>query len=46
MASKWEVTKDGELSLKNGPGDLVSEKEFDNFVLQLECKTLLGKVAQ
>ncbi len=40
MASKWQVTKEGELSLKNGPGDLVSEKEFDNFVLQLECKTL------
>jgi hypothetical protein len=40
MSSKWEVTKGGELSLKNGPGDLVTEKEFDNFVLQLECKTL------
>ncbi len=40
MASKWDVTKDGELSLKNGPGDLVTEKEFDNFVLQFECKTL------
>jgi hypothetical protein len=40
MISKWEVTQDGELSLKNGPGDLVSEKEFDNFVLQVECKTL------
>lgn len=40
MSSKWEVTKDGELSVKNGPGDLVSEKEFDNFVLQFECKTL------
>jgi hypothetical protein len=39
MASKWEVTKDGELSVKNGPGDLVTEKEFDNFVMQLECKT-------
>lgn len=39
-SSKWEVTKDGELSVKNGPGDLVSEKEFDNFVLQFECKTL------
>ena len=38
-ASKWEVTKDGELSVKNGPGDLVTEKEFDNFVLQFECKT-------
>jgi hypothetical protein len=40
MASKWEVTKDGELSLKNGTGDLVSDKQFDDFVLQLDCKTL------
>ena len=40
MASKFEVTKDGELSVKNGPGDLVTEKEFDNFVLRFECKTL------
>jgi hypothetical protein len=39
MASKWEVTKDGELSVRNGPGDLVTAKEFDNFVLQFECKT-------
>lgn len=38
-ASKWEVTKDGELHLTNGPGDLQTEKKFDNFVLQLECKT-------
>jgi hypothetical protein len=40
MASKFEVTKDGELSVKNGPGDLVTEKEFANFVLQFDCKTL------
>ncbi|MCI0704009.1 MAG: DUF1080 domain-containing protein [Planctomycetia bacterium] len=40
MSSEFEVTKAGELSVKNGPGDLVTEKEFDNFVLQLECKTL------
>jgi hypothetical protein len=40
MASKFAVTKEGELSVKNGPGDLVTEKEFDNFVLQFECKTL------
>ena len=40
MASKWEVTKDGELLVKNGPGDLVTEKEFDNFILQFECRTL------
>lgn len=40
VASKFEVTKDGELSVKNGPGDLVTEKAFDNFVLQFDCKTL------
>ncbi|MBA4065262.1 MAG: DUF1080 domain-containing protein [Isosphaera sp.] len=40
VASKFEVTKAGELSVKNGPGDLVSEAEFANFVLQFECKTL------
>ncbi len=38
-ATKFEVTKDGELSARNGPGDLQTEKTFDNFVLQLECKT-------
>lgn len=38
-ASKWEVTKAGELHLSNGPGDLQTEKKFDNFTLQLECKT-------
>src|SRR5262245_49104364 len=40
MASKFEVTQVGELSVKNGPGDLVTEKEFANIVLQFECKTL------
>jgi hypothetical protein len=40
VASRFDLTKDGELSVKNGPGDLVTEKEFDNFVLQFECKTL------
>jgi hypothetical protein len=40
MASKFAVTKEGELSVKNGPGDLVTEKEFGNFVLQFDCKTL------
>ena len=38
-ATTFEVTKDGELSAKNGPGDLQTEKQFDDFVLQLECKT-------
>lgn len=37
--SAFSVTPAGELSLKNGPGDLQAEKEFDDFVLQLECKT-------
>lgn len=37
--STWKVTPAGELSLKNGPGDLQTEKQYDNFLLQLECKT-------
>lgn len=37
--SKFTVTPAGELSVKNGPGDLQTEKQFDDFVLQLECKT-------
>ncbi|MCS6863902.1 MAG: DUF1080 domain-containing protein [Gemmataceae bacterium] len=39
MASKWTVTQAGELRVQNGPGDLVSEQQFANFLLQLECKT-------
>jgi hypothetical protein len=35
--SQWTVTKEGWLSLKNGPGDLQTEKKFDDFILQLEC---------
>ena len=38
-ATKFEVNKEGELSAKNGPGDLQTEKQFDDFVLQFECKT-------
>jgi hypothetical protein len=37
--SLFAVTTAGELSVKNGPGDLQTEKQFDNFLLQLECKT-------
>ncbi len=37
--SKWEVTTAGELHLTNGPGDLQTARKFDDFVLQLECKT-------
>jgi hypothetical protein len=39
VATKFTVTANGELSAKNGPGDLQTEKQFDDFVLQLECKT-------
>ncbi len=38
-ASKFAVTDDGEIRLTNGPGDLQTDKQFDNFVLQLDCKT-------
>lgn len=37
--SKAEVTKDGELHLTDGPGDLQTEAKYADFVLQLECKT-------
>jgi hypothetical protein len=36
--SKFSVTEAGELQLKNGPGQLATEKQFADFVLQLECK--------
>lgn len=35
---KFDVTKDGELHLTNGPGQIETESDFINFVLQLECK--------
>jgi len=38
-ATKFEVTTDGELAVKNGPGDLQTEKTFGDFVFQMECKT-------
>src|SRR5579885_3595125 len=37
--SEYEVTPAGELHVRNGPGDLQTEKSFADFVLQLECKT-------
>lgn len=39
MNSTAEVTKDGELHLTNGPGDLQADGKYTDFVLQLECKT-------
>jgi Domain of Unknown Function (DUF1080) len=34
--SEFSVTKDGWLNIKNGPGDIQSEGEWDDFVLQIE----------
>ncbi|HEY2910489.1 MAG TPA: DUF1080 domain-containing protein [Gemmataceae bacterium] len=39
-AAKFAITADGELSVKNGPGGLLTERQFDDFILQFECKTL------
>jgi len=38
-ASKFDVTSTGELAVKNGPGDLKSDKAFAHFVFQTECKS-------
>src|SRR5207302_8534941 len=35
--SKFAVTPDNCISLKDGPGDLQSEGQWANFVLQLQC---------
>src|SRR5262249_45955087 len=35
--SKFTVTKEGWLNVKDGPGDLQTQKKYDDFVLQLEC---------
>jgi hypothetical protein len=37
--SKFSVTSEGWLHIENGPGDLQSETLFDDFVLQIECRT-------
>jgi hypothetical protein len=37
--SVFAVTPAGELSVKDGPGDLQTEKAFADFLLHLECKT-------
>lgn len=36
--SQFAVSKGGYLSLKDGPGDLQTTGQYDNFILQLECK--------
>ncbi len=37
--SQFTVTKDGWLSITNGPGDLQTTGEWADFVLQLDCRT-------
>jgi hypothetical protein len=37
--SEFSVTKDGEIHMKNGPGDLQTEKQWADFILQIDCKT-------
>ena len=37
--SDFRMTKEGWLSIKNGPGDLQSTGQWADFALQLECRT-------
>jgi hypothetical protein len=37
--SQFSVTKEGWLSIKDGPGDLQTEGAWADFVLQLDCRT-------
>lgn len=36
--SKFQLTDKGELHLSDGPGQIETERDYANFVLQLECK--------
>jgi hypothetical protein len=37
--SQFSVSEAGEIHLKDGPGDLQTEEQFKDFVLQVECRT-------
>lgn len=39
LASRFDVTPEGELHIRNGPGDLQTTRTYANFLLQLQCKT-------
>jgi len=39
MASKFEVTEEGLMNVKDGRGQLETEGQYGNFILQLECIT-------
>ncbi|HEV3203511.1 MAG TPA: DUF1080 domain-containing protein [Gemmataceae bacterium] len=35
--SKFSITPEGWINIKDGPGDLQTEGQFDDFILQIEC---------
>ena len=35
--SKFAVTPEGWIHIKNGPGDLQTERQWDDFILQIDC---------
>jgi hypothetical protein len=37
--SQWSVGAEGTIDVKNGPGDLQTEGQWADFVLQIECKS-------
>jgi hypothetical protein len=37
--SEFAVSKEGWITIKNGPGDLATTGSYDDFVLQLDCRT-------
>ena len=37
--SKFTVTPEGWIHIKNGPGDLQTEGQWDDFVLQIDCQS-------
>ncbi len=37
--SRFSVTPDGTIHIKNGPGDLQTNDKYGDFVLQIECKS-------
>jgi hypothetical protein len=37
--SKFTVTPEGWIHIKNGPGDLQTEGQWDDFILQIDCRS-------
>ena len=40
--SKFSVTPEGTLHIENGKGDLQTDKQWSDFLLQIECRTNAG----